>query len=135
MTDVVLGSSAFVYATTVYTDEARELRKRIAVSNCHVPHVADAEVGNVLRRQELAGDLSADECLTALHSLKYLVDNRYPATGPLADAAWQLRGDITYYDALYVALAAGLGAPLVTMDARLSRAPGLTCAIEVVGQP
>jgi predicted nucleic acid-binding protein len=63
------------------------------------------------------------------------VDNRYPATGPLADAAWQLRGDITYYDALYVALAAGLGAPLVTMDARLSRAPGLTCAIEVVGQP
>ncbi|GAA3433850.1 type II toxin-antitoxin system VapC family toxin [Kutzneria kofuensis] len=135
MTDLVLDSSAFVYATTVYTDDARELRKRIAASTCHVPHLADAEVGSVLRRQELAGDLSADECLTALHSLKHLVDNRYPAIGPLADAAWQLRGAITFYDALYVALAANLGVPLVTMDARLSRAPGVTCAVEVVGQP
>ncbi|EWM16140.1 toxin-antitoxin system, toxin component, PIN family [Kutzneria sp. 744] len=92
-------------------------------------------VGSVLRRQELAGDLPASDCLTALHSLKYLVDNRYPATGPLADAAWQLRGSVTYYDALYVALAASLGVPLVTKDARLSRAPGLTCAVEVIGQP
>ncbi|MFC0433177.1 type II toxin-antitoxin system VapC family toxin [Kutzneria buriramensis] len=135
MTDIVLDSSAFVYATTVFTEEARELRKRIAASTCHVPHLADAEVGSVLRRQELAGDLSADDCLTALHSLKYLVDNRYPAVRPLSDAAWQLRGAITYYDALHVALAASLGAPLVTMDARLSRAPGLTCEVELVGQP
>lgn len=135
MTDLVLDSSAYVYAMTVHTDEAKELRKRIGASSCHVPHVADAEVGNVLRRQELAGDLSGEECLMALRALKHLVDNRYPATGPVADAAWKLRGSITYYDALYVALAATLGAPLVTMDARLSRAPGLTCAVELVGQP
>ena len=47
-------------------------------------------------------------------------------------AAWALRDNVTYYDALYVALAARLGYPLLTADARLARAPGLPCAVELV---
>jgi predicted nucleic acid-binding protein len=60
------------------------------------------------------------------------VDQRYPHTGSLADAAWELRDNVTFYDALYVALAAALDVPLLTADARLARAPGLPCQVEVV---
>ncbi len=45
---------------------------------------------------------------------------------------WALRDNVTYYDALYVALAARLGYPLLTADARLARAPGLPCAVELI---
>jgi predicted nucleic acid-binding protein len=60
------------------------------------------------------------------------VDARY-AHGPLAATAWYLRDDITLYDALYVTLAASLGVPLLTAAARLARAPGLPCVVEVIG--
>jgi predicted nucleic acid-binding protein len=54
-------------------------------------------------------------------------------TGALATAAWALRSNVTFYDGLYVALAVGLAVPLLTADERLSRAPGLGCAVELVG--
>ncbi len=60
-----------------------------------------------------------------------LVDTRYPHRGPLAEAAWALRGSITFYDALYAALAATLDLPLWTTNRRLVSAPGLQCRIEV----
>ena len=50
----------------------------------------------------------------------------------MAEVAWTLRNNVTYYDALYVALAARLGYPLLTADARLARAPGLPCAVELI---
>jgi predicted nucleic acid-binding protein len=52
---------------------------------------------------------------------------------PLIERAWQLRDNLSFYDALYVALAEGLGAPLLTLDARLTRAPGLRTEVELVG--
>lgn len=61
-----------------------------------------------------------------------LVDHRYPHTGPLGERAWQLRDRLSFYDALYVALAELLGVPLLTADARLSRAHGLRCQVELV---
>ena len=67
----------------------------------------------------------------ALHALGMLVADRYPH-GNLAAGAWRSRDNLTYYDALYVALAARLGFPLLTADARLARAPGLPCAVELV---
>ena len=135
MTDLVVDASAFVYATTVPDPYADALLERIRESICHAPHVVDAEVGNALRRRELAGKITPGVALTSLQSARHLVSFRYPAAGPVGDAAWNLRGAITYYDALYVALAAALKVPLVTGDARLSRAPGLPCEVEVVGQP
>ena len=54
-------------------------------------------------------------------------------TGALAAAAWALRNNVTFYDGLYAVLAVALAAPLLTADERLSRAPGLPCAVERVG--
>lgn len=133
MNDLVVDASVFVYATTATGSEAESLLKRLQTSNCHAPHLFDAEVGNALRRRELAGKITPEVALASLKSARHLISFRYPAAGPLGDSAWELRGAVTYYDALYVALAAVLKAPLVTGDARLSRAPGLTCEIELVG--
>ena len=135
MTDLVVDASVFVYATTATGPAADALLERLGAATCHAPHLLDSEVGQVLRRRELAGKITSEVALTSLKSARHLISFRYPAAGPLGDAAWDLRGAITYYDAQYVALAAALKAPLVTMDARLSRAPGLTCEIELVGQP
>jgi predicted nucleic acid-binding protein len=66
-----------------------------------------------------------------LRAIGSLVDNRYPHEN-LAHTAWQLRHNLTYYDALYVALATRLGSPLLTADARLARSPGLPCSVELV---
>lgn len=134
MSDLVLDSSALVYALTLTTPQAYELRTRINSSICHAPHLVDAEVGNVLRRQEMAGRITSTVAWTALRALEHLVDHRYPHSGALAQAAWKLRPAVTFYDALYVALASTLGTPLITCDARLARAPGLTCVIDVVGE-
>jgi predicted nucleic acid-binding protein len=54
-------------------------------------------------------------------------------TERLGHAAWALRENFSFYDALYVALAQSLSVPLLTGDGRLSRAPGLPCAVELMG--
>jgi predicted nucleic acid-binding protein len=107
-------------------------RKRIAEATCHAPHLLDAEVGNVLRRAELAGRIGEGTARTALVALPDLIDHRYPHTGRLATLAWELRHTITFYDGLYVALATVLDVPLLTGDVRLGKAPGLSCAVEVL---
>jgi len=66
---------------------------------------------------------------TALRTLPEMIDYRYPHTGRLAYRAWDLRHTITFYDGLYVALAAALDMPLLTADGKLSQAPGLSCAV------
>ena len=114
------------------TPEAQRLRQHLAQVVMHAPHLIDAEVGNVLRRRAASGAIEPDNAAAALRALGTLVDRPLPAR-LVAPTAWALRGNVTYYDALYVALAARLGYPLLTADARLARAPGLPCAVELVG--
>jgi predicted nucleic acid-binding protein len=128
---VVLDASAAANALVETTQEAERLRHRLAQVVTHAPHLIDAEVGRVLRRRTSAGHIAPDVAAGALRALGLLVGERYPH-GPLTTAAWALRENLTYYDALYVALAARLGYPLLTADARLARAPGLPCAVELV---
>ncbi len=132
MTDYVIDASALVLALGGKTRAADKLRERLPSMRRHAPHLIDAEVGNVLRRHEHAGLLSSSEALAALRSIRSLVDHRYPHWGGLAEHAWTLRPNLTFYDALYVALAARLNVPLLTGDARLSRAPHLPCQAELV---
>lgn len=132
MNDYVVDASALVFALAGKTTIAGTLRDRLPAMRRHAPHLIDAEVGNVLRRHEQAGHISTQEAETALRVAGLLVDDRYPHVGALARRAWSLRHNLNFYDALYVALASYLDIPLLTADARLSRAPGLPCRIELV---
>ena len=112
---------------------AVRLRERLRrEEEVHVPHLFDVEVLHALRRHSLHGDLPGAQgqlILSLLHEMKAV---RYPHT-PLAARIWELRENLTAYDASYVALAEALDAPLVTTDARLAQAPGIHAAVEVYG--
>ena len=92
--------------------------------------MAVAEVANVLRRMELSGSLSRLEATAALHELLRLKIELHPF-GPFAGRVWELRSNLTAYDAWYVALAEVLDWPLATLDRRLSRATGPLCEVIV----
>jgi predicted nucleic acid-binding protein len=130
--DLVVDASALVCALVGSTATAANLRERLGTTYCHAPHVVDAEVGQTLRRKAQCGELDADKALTALRMLKHTVDDRYPQAGSIAELAWSMRENLSYYDGLYVGLAAVLRVPLLTLDARLAGAPNLPCEVEVM---
>jgi len=132
VSDCVLDASAMVLALSGKTDAASALRMRLSGVRKHAPHLIDAEVGNVLRRHERDARLSPDEALLALRAARVLVDHRYSHFGPLGELAWTWRHHLSFYDALYVALAVLLDLPLITGDVRLGRAPDLACTVELV---
>jgi len=90
------------------------------------PHLLPAEVANILRRFVAAGSTSADVGALAHEDLLSLPIELFPYR-PCAGRIWELRATVTAYDAWYVTLAEHLGAPLATLDARLSRASGPHC--------
>ena len=90
------------------------------------PHLMPAEAANILRRSSLHGDLSADGAAIAHRDLLDLDVEYFPYL-PFADRVWELRQNVTSYDAWYVALAEHLGAVLVTLDRRLAAASGPRC--------
>ncbi|MBN1610405.1 MAG: type II toxin-antitoxin system VapC family toxin [Polyangiaceae bacterium] len=94
------------------------------------PHLLPVEVANILRRAVLAGDLSEDVGALAHADLLDLRVELFPYE-PLAERVWNLRHNLTAYDACYVALAEELGAPLATLDRRLSKASGPRCAFRL----
>jgi predicted nucleic acid-binding protein len=94
----------------------------------HVPHLVDVEVTNALRRLVSVRALPARSAGRVLDVWARLGMTRYPTVG-LLERIWQLRDNLSAYDASYVAIAESLGCMLVTADARLSAAPGLRCAV------
>ncbi len=92
------------------------------------PSLLPFEAGNIIRRHELAGVISADQAAQAHSDLIDLAVEHWPYE-LLAPRAWQLRHNLTTYDASYVALAELLGATLVTLDLRIGRAPDLRCTV------
>ena len=97
----------------------------------HAPHLIDMEVTQVLRRYAASGRVEPARCRDALDSLLDLPLDRYPH-GVLLPRVWQLRHNLTAYDAVYVALAEALDATLLTRDRRLAAAPGHRARIELV---
>jgi predicted nucleic acid-binding protein len=95
------------------------------------PDLVDVETVSVLRRRWLEGTLSARRFRVAVDDLGDLPVLRH-STSPLMRRAYELRANLTAYDAAYVALAEGLGCTLLTGDARLARAPGPRCDIQVL---
>lgn len=97
----------------------------------HAPHLLDVEIAQVLRRYALIGELEPARGLQAMEDLIDLPITRYPHD-LLLPRIWELRHNLTAYDAAYVALAEALAAPLVTRDARLASAGGHRAHIELV---
>lgn len=102
-----------------------------ASESLHAPHLLDVEVSQVLRRLTLTESLSQGRAREAILDLAALPVERYPHD-LLIPRAWELRENLTIYDAVYVALAESLEARLLTRDRRLLRAPGLRARVEVV---
>ncbi len=92
------------------------------------PELALAEASNILRRLELTGDLSRQEATGAHESLLRLDLGLFPFA-PFADRIWELRSNLTSYDAWYVSMAEAFDYPLATLDRRLGRASGPRCEI------
>jgi predicted nucleic acid-binding protein len=106
-------------------------RRLLGEERLHTPYLADSEVANGLRRRVLADQLSAADAWVALDTWRRLAVTRF-AVHTLLDRVWQLRENVSAYDASCVALAENLDCALVTADARLSRAAGIRCPITVV---
>ncbi len=124
---------ASVLANVVGDDgqTGRAARARVAAAEAaSAPDLVDVEVVSVLRKRWLAGTMTARRFKTAVVDLIDLPLARYPVA-PLMIRAYELRGNVTPYDATYVALAEGLSCPLLTADVRLTRAAGLRCQVEV----
>lgn len=94
------------------------------------PHLMPVEVANILRRAVASGELTADAASMAHADLLALRIDLFPY-GPFSSRVWELRDNVTCYDAWYVALAEALDAPLATLDVRLGRATGPRCRFQL----
>lgn len=107
------------------------VRRRLPGEQLFAPEIIDLEVLSVLRRAVGRGSLNQRRAAFALEDLIDMPILRAPHRRLLA-RCWELRDNLTPYDAAYVALAEALETVLITADARLSKAPGLACRVEVV---
>jgi len=105
----------------------------LATDDLAAPHLMPVEVANVLRRAAQAGEISADTAALAHADLLSLGVQLF-AYEPFATRVWELRENVTAYDAWYVALAESLGAKLATLDLRLTKAAGPRCAFATAGR-
>lgn len=129
---IVLDASALV--ELVLSTEAGQLvaaRIEDPTEGLHVPHLADIEVVQALRRYVLKRDLDAETAMAALDAFRDLDLQRHPHE-PLLQRVWELRENLTAYDAVYVALAEVLDSILVTCDGPLSRSPRLPAHLELI---
>ena len=101
--------------------------EQLAAGDLAAPHLMPVEAANILRRASLAGQISSDTASIAHDGLLGLKVALF-AYAPFASRAWELRPNVTIYDACYVALAESLECPLATLDRRLSQAPRCLCA-------
>jgi predicted nucleic acid-binding protein len=129
----VIVVDASVLATSLGDDgpDGDRARARLRGERLTAPELVDLEVVSVGRRQVRAGAMDDRRAVLALADLGALPLRRTPHR-PLLARCWELRGNLTIYDAAYVAVAEALGVLLLTGDARLARATGPTCAIEVL---
>jgi predicted nucleic acid-binding protein len=124
---IVVDASAAISALA----NAGPARQALANEQLHAPHLVDAEVASGLRRLVASGRRTAVGVLPMLEAWRALGLTRYPMLGML-DRVWELRDNLSAYDACYVALAELLDCPLLTADVGMARAPGVRCPVTVL---
>lgn len=127
---IVVDTSAVIGVLAGQPRVARLVDRVIDDGDLQAPHLIDVEFQHALRRLVVAGAINDDRAADARMDFADLTIVRYPHVS-LADRMWELRHNVSAYDAAFLALAEALGAPLVTCDARLARAPGHAAAVEV----
>jgi len=129
---IVPDGSVVVYAL-LRLPGSEPVAARLSARNAdlHAPHLLDLEVIQALRRAYRIGELDLVRAAQVLDDLANLDLIRHPHSH-LSYRIWELRDNITAYDAAYVALAESLDAPLLTRDKRLASAPGHHARIELV---
>ena len=129
---IVVDASALIEAL-LRTPAAQAVEGRLFEpgQTLHAPHLLDVEVAQVVRRYAAIGEIDEARGRAALADLADFPLHRYPHDF-LLPRIWDLRNNLTAYDAVYVALAEALDAPLLTRDQRLAAAPGHHARIELV---
>ncbi|MGO9604250.1 MAG: type II toxin-antitoxin system VapC family toxin [Candidatus Binataceae bacterium] len=129
---IVLDASAAVeWLLQTPTGARVEARIFSGTESLHAPHLIDIEVTQVLRRYSATGAITASRGRDALQDLLDLSLTRYPHD-VLLPRVWELRNNLTAYDAAYVALAEALGAPLVTCDGKIASASRHRARVEII---
>lgn len=128
---LVVDASVLAVALVDDGPDGDAIRHRLRGEQLAAPALIDLEVASVWRGRARGGHLNPRRVGLALDDLRDLPIQRVEHTSLLA-RCWELRENLTIYDAVYVALAEALQAPLITGDQRLSRSTGPRCAIEVV---
>jgi predicted nucleic acid-binding protein len=123
---LVIDASAVV-AALVDSGPAGTWAEELLASKLVAPHLLHVEAANVLRRAVAAGQISDDIASLAHADLVDLRVDLVPYEA-VADRVWELRHNVTAYDAWYVAAAELLDVSLATLDTRLASAPGPRCA-------
>ena len=127
---IVVDTSA-VFSAVAETPPNKGLVDRIhAAERLHAPHLIDVEFVHALRRFVSHGRMTADLADSKLHDFSEMAIIRYPHVR-FRDRLWELRANLSAYDAAFVALAEALGIPLVTADRRLARSTGHSAVIEL----
>lgn len=124
----VIDVSVVVASLVDHEREGLWARSVLATRSLAAPELLLAETSHLLRRMELAGHISRLESTSSFRDMLQLKFWLFPFV-PFAERIWALRGNLTSYDAWYVAIAEELDCPLFTLDKRLSRAPGPVCEI------
>ena len=122
----VIDSSVLVAALVDCGADGIWAEEVLARGSLHAPELAQAESTNVLRRLERAKIITTPEANAAQDDLVRLEIELF-SFEPFASRIWELRHNVTSYDAWYVALAESIGAPLATLDEHLAKANGVAC--------
>ena len=129
---IVVDASALL-EILLRTRAAKAVEDRLfaPLQTLHAPHLLDVEVAQVIRRYAASGEIDGERGRLALTDLADFPLRRYPHDF-LLPRIWDLRSNLTAYDAAYIALAEALDAPLVTCDRRLATAAGHHARVEIV---